>query len=37
MIVGLAARMMAIELVIACYYIQLIIEVGIGINVLSRT
>src|SRR5208282_6363642 len=35
MVVGLAARMMAFELVIARNYIQLSIEVSIGIYILS--
>src|ERR1700735_2949298 len=36
MVVGLAARMMALELVVARNYIQLSIEVSIGIYILSR-
>src|SRR5208337_2518363 len=36
MVVGFAARMMAFELVVARNYIQLTIEVGIRIYILSR-
>src|ERR1700688_5070198 len=36
MVVGLAARMMAFKPIVARNYIQLTIEVGIGIYILSR-